>query len=40
MATFRSKKLEGLIEGRPEILIHNGTLFEDVVSKAHLTQPS
>src|SRR5271165_2287173 len=34
MATFRNKKLEGLIEGRPEILIHNGTLFEDVVSKA------
>ena len=37
MATFRSKKLEGLVEGRPQILIHNGTLFEDVVSKAHLT---
>jgi uncharacterized membrane protein YcaP (DUF421 family) len=37
MATFRSKKLEGLVEGRPQILIHNGKLFEDVVSKAHLT---
>jgi uncharacterized membrane protein YcaP (DUF421 family) len=37
MATFRSKKLEGLIEGRPQILIHNGKLFEDVVSNAHLT---
>jgi uncharacterized membrane protein YcaP (DUF421 family) len=35
--TYRSKKLEGLIEGRPQILIHNGQLFEDVVSKARLT---
>src|ERR1700681_1939799 len=32
--TYRSKKLESLIEGRPQILIHNGTLFEDVVAKA------
>ena len=31
------KKLEGLVEGRPQILIHNGKLFEDVVAKAHLT---
>src|SRR5213593_4841314 len=26
--TFKSKTLERLIEGRPEILIHNGTLFK------------
>ena len=37
VATFRSKKLEALIEGRPQLLIHNGHLFEDI-SKAHLTQ--
>jgi len=37
IGTFRSKKLEGLIEGRPQILIHNGKLFEDVIAKAHLT---
>src|SRR5215471_3355944 len=37
LATFRNKKLESLIEGRPQILIHNGKLFEDVVAKAHLT---
>ena len=37
VATYRNKKLEGLIEGRPQILIHNGQLFEDVVSKARLT---
>jgi uncharacterized membrane protein YcaP (DUF421 family) len=36
-ATYRNKKLEALIEGRPQILIHNGHLFEDVVKKARLT---
>jgi uncharacterized membrane protein YcaP (DUF421 family) len=35
--TFRNKTVEGLIEGRPQILIHNGKLFEDIVAKAHLT---
>src|ERR1700675_2229478 len=28
--TFRSKQLELFIEGRPELLIHNGHLFEEV----------
>src|SRR4051794_27410363 len=36
-ATFRSKKLEAIIEGRPEVLIHNGKLFEEVMAKAQLT---
>ena len=36
-ATYRSKKLEALIEGRPEVLIHNGKLFEDVMGRAKLT---
>src|SRR5215475_2415410 len=35
--TFRSKKMESLIEGRPQILIHNGQMFEDVIAKARLT---
>jgi uncharacterized membrane protein YcaP (DUF421 family) len=35
--TFRNKKMESLIEGRPQILIHNGKLFQDVVAKANLT---
>src|SRR3954469_4387887 len=30
LATFRSKRLEAIIEGRPQILVHNGRLFEDV----------
>jgi uncharacterized membrane protein YcaP (DUF421 family) len=38
VATFRSKKLEAIIEGRPEVLIHNGKLFNDVMARAHLTQ--
>ena len=37
-ATFRSKKLEALIEGRPEVLIHNGKLYEDVLTRAQLTR--
>ena len=37
VATFRSKKLEALIEGRPQVLIHNGKLLEDVMASAQLT---
>lgn len=36
-ATYRSKKLEAIIEGRPQVLIHNGVLFEDVMASAQLT---
>jgi len=35
--TYRNKRLEALIEGRPEVLIHNGKLFEDVLRRAKLT---
>jgi len=35
--TFRSKRLEAVIEGRPQVLIHNGKLFEDVMAHAQLT---
>jgi uncharacterized membrane protein YcaP (DUF421 family) len=38
IATFRSKKLESLIEGRPEVLIHNGKLYEEVLTRAQLTR--
>src|SRR5260221_12184148 len=31
VATYRSKTLEALIEGRPQILIHNGQLFDKVM---------
>jgi len=35
--TYRNKKIEALIEGRPQILIHNGKPFMDTISKAKLT---
>ena len=37
-ATFRSKKLARTIEGRPEVLIHNGHVYRDVMAREHLTQ--
>ena len=36
--TFRSKRLEALIEGRPELLIHNGQLHEEILTRAQLTR--
>jgi uncharacterized membrane protein YcaP (DUF421 family) len=35
--TFRNKRLETLVEGRPEIIIRNGKVFEDVMRGAQLT---
>ena len=35
--TYRSKRLEMLIEGRPQLLIHNGHLFPDVMRRVQLT---
>jgi uncharacterized membrane protein YcaP (DUF421 family) len=37
LATFRSRKLEAIIEGRPQVLIHNGKLYQDVMARAQLT---
>src|SRR6267378_5063277 len=31
--TYKSKKIEELVEGRPEILIHNGQLFTKVMDE-------
>jgi uncharacterized membrane protein YcaP (DUF421 family) len=36
-ATFRNKRLEAIVEGRPQVLIHNGQLFEDVMASSQLT---
>ena len=36
-ATFKSKKLAALVEGRPQVIIHNGKVFEDVMRSAKLT---
>jgi uncharacterized membrane protein YcaP (DUF421 family) len=36
-AAYRSKRLERLIEGVPEVLIHNGHLYDNVMKRAMLT---
>ncbi len=38
LVTFKSRKLEEIVEGRPQVLIHEGKLFEDVMLDAKLTQ--
>jgi uncharacterized membrane protein YcaP (DUF421 family) len=37
LATFRSKRMESLIEGRPQILIHDGKVDESVMRSAQMT---
>jgi len=37
VATYRNKTLEAIIEGRPQVLIHNGRLFEKVMASEQLT---
>src|SRR5580693_1315274 len=37
LLTFRSKRLEALVEGRPEVLIHNGRIFTEVMDRQKLT---
>src|SRR5262249_9167744 len=37
LLTFKSKKAEALIEGRPELLVHNGRLFEKALIRCQLT---
>jgi uncharacterized membrane protein YcaP (DUF421 family) len=35
--TFRSKRMEALLEGQPEVIIHNGRLYEKAMARAQLT---
>ena len=37
-STFRNKRLARLIEGKPEVLVHNGHIFQDVMLRQQLTQ--
>ncbi len=37
-ATYNNKRLEVLIEGRPQVLIHDGHLYRDVMKREKLTQ--
>jgi len=36
--TFKSKRIEKLIEGQPKILIHNGQINQQVLNEEKLTQ--
>jgi uncharacterized membrane protein YcaP (DUF421 family) len=36
--TYRSKKLEALVEGRPDVLIRDGKLFQQTLDHAKLTR--
>ncbi len=38
LITFKSKKMEAMIEGRPQVIIHEGKLFDDVMDEAKLTR--
>lgn len=38
LLTFKSKKLEDIVEGRPQILVHEGQIFEDIMYDAKLTR--
>lgn len=38
LLTFKSRKLEDIVEGRPQILVHNGLVFEDIMLDAKLTR--
>jgi uncharacterized membrane protein YcaP (DUF421 family) len=35
--TFRSKRMEALIEGRPLVIVHNGKIFKDALNQCQLT---
>jgi uncharacterized membrane protein YcaP (DUF421 family) len=37
LITYRNKKLEALVEGRPELLIHNGKLYAEAMNHSKLT---
>src|SRR6266404_5422537 len=38
LLTYRSKKLEALVEGRPDVLIRDGKLFQKTLEHAKLTR--
>jgi uncharacterized membrane protein YcaP (DUF421 family) len=36
--TYRSKRLQRAIEGRPQVIVHNGHIYRDVMEREKLTQ--
>lgn len=37
-ATYHNKHIEALVEGRPQVLIHDGHLYRDIMAGEKLTQ--
>jgi uncharacterized membrane protein YcaP (DUF421 family) len=37
-ATFRSKKIGRFVEGRPQVIVHNGHVYREVMESERLTQ--
>jgi uncharacterized membrane protein YcaP (DUF421 family) len=37
-ATYRSKKIGRFVEGRPQVIVHNGQVYRDVMESERLTQ--
>ena len=38
LTVFKSKKLEAILEGRPQVIIHHGKLYDEVMNDAKLTR--
>ena len=38
LLTYRHKRMEALVEGRPDVLVHNGKLFEEALQHAKITR--
>ena len=38
LATFKSLRLERAVDGRPQVLIHEGKIFEDVMRESKMTR--
>src|SRR3978361_2143507 len=37
LITYKRKRMESLVEGRPEVLVHNGRLFEKAMQHTMIT---
>ena len=38
LLSYKNKRLEKFIDGRPQVLVHEGKIFEDVMADAKLTR--
>jgi uncharacterized membrane protein YcaP (DUF421 family) len=38
LLTYKSRRMEALVEGRPEVLVHNGKIFEKALQHTKVTR--